>query len=140
MHAPDCGSRMFDTKDGGQEPPMDREDTILHITLAASYGDDVRQNATPHGSGCEQMDEGVNVLGHGGTRRGTTDSHMHGVHDENMSDGEEPTNKDNAEPKVPDIGSEKTLGTGRIPTLQRIGVHRALHPCQCARASPAAHA
>jgi len=110
MHAPDCGSRMYDPEDGGQEPPKDREDLTLHISLATSHGVDD-----------EHMDNSVNVLGQGGTRSGTTDNHMHGVHDEDMSDGEEPTNKDNAEPRVPDIGSENILGTGRIPTLKQIG-------------------
>ena len=125
MHAPDCGSRMYDPEDGGQEPPKDREDITLHISLATS-----------HRADDEHMDNSVNVLGQGGTRSGTTDNHMHGVHDEDMSDGEEPTNKDNAEPRVPDIGSENKdnaeprgpdigseniLGTGRIPTLKQIG-------------------
>ena len=36
MHAPDCGSRMFDTNDGGQLPPEGREDIILHIAQTTS--------------------------------------------------------------------------------------------------------
>ena len=101
MHAPDCGSRMFDTNDGGQLPPEGREDITLHITHTTSMRFDGGYMDLEHPM-C------ANVLDYESTRSGTPDDHLPWEHAD-QSVGIMSINMDNAEPMVPDIGANKTM-------------------------------